>query len=75
MKKDKEEPKCPKCKKKQYFEFTKTYLDLHGACRECDRKDYMPAELAKRKILTQETVGFSYNIPAIVVRPVKVDED
>lgn len=70
-----DEGKLVKCNKKQFFEITKAYLDLHGACRECDRDNYKPAELTKRKLLTQEVVGFSYNIPGIVVRPVKTDED
>ena len=86
MKKVTDYPRCPnlvrndenklvKCNKKQFFEITRAYLDLHGACRECDRDNYKPVELNKRKLLAQEVVGFSYTPPGIVTRPVKVDED
>ena len=84
--KDLDFPKCPnmirndegklvKCGKIQFFEITRAYLQIHGACRKCDKENYQPEELAKRKSLVQEAVGFSYTPPGIVVRPVKVDED
>ena len=66
--------KCPNCKKRQYFEMTKHYLQLHGACLSCDKNDCNPAEVVKRKLLTQEVVGFSYNIPTGLVRPLEVEE-